>query len=184
MSQNMNAPNHAGASEHAFKMTHSLAGLILLAVICSVTAFLVLCHLLRIESAFAGFFFLLLWGGVQRFDMQKLLPNTVGALVGIGLAYTINSAPGIGIWAIVISLVIVLIVTYLQILGRAAIVVNLSTMLYLTLCTAPPIATGSDYVDIVAAMLVASAFFGGLALLAATLRKRKQAAVADKAAPA
>lgn len=133
--------------------------LVLVAIIALVALFLTLSHLVNVVEVWAGFLFILYWAGLQHLQMDKLAPSVVGALTGLGLAYALYALPpllgGAG-WAIVLGAVVVAI--YCQVMGWLPIMINLATMLFLTVGTIPAVQQHAGLPNAFAALILGIVF--------------------------
>jgi hypothetical protein len=151
---------------------------IVAAVVVAVAAYLGLVALLGIREGWAGFLFLAVWGLMDKLDLKAAPARIVGALAGLALAWTMGGlAPWIGAAAsLAVFLALVLAAVYLQVRGQAAVVVNAATMIFLSVGTIPQVQAGADFAHAALAVLLAAAFFCGLALAGAQLARRRSAA--------
>ncbi len=147
------AATRAGADARP-ALTPGKGLLALLAVVVLVAAFVWMNHALGVSQVWAGFLFILYWAGLEHVQMERLVPSSVGALAGLGIAYALHVLPpqlGATGWAIVVGLILVAI--YCQIMGWLPIVVNMATMLFLTVGCVPAVQQHADLVNAFAALV-------------------------------
>lgn len=153
--------------------------LILLAVIVVVAAYIAAAAALHLSEAWAGFLFLLYWSMVEEARPDRLPRSAIGAFVGAGTAALMALLPpvmGMGP-GMAIFLGVVLLLVYAIIMGWAPIAVNMATMLFLTVGTIPQVQGHADFPQIFLGIMAGIAFFGGLALIAGALTRKKVAPV-------
>ncbi len=128
--------------------------LVLLAIVALVAAFIWMTHALGITQVWAGFLFILYWAAIEHVQMERLVPSVAGALAGFAIAWSIQILPpllgGAG-WAIVLGTILVAV--YCQIMGWLPVVVNIATMLFLTVGSIPAVQQHADLSNAFAALL-------------------------------
>ena len=161
-------------------MTPKLAFGVLLGVIVVVAGFVFLTVSVGVVEMWAGFLFLLYWAGIEHVDMEKLPSCIVGGFFGILLAYL---AHGMGALAgvdhntsLMLFVGLLLVVIYFQILGKFTILINMMTMLYLTVGSIPAIQESASAVGMASALALAILYFGGIAWAGQKLVAAKGAA--------
>lgn len=161
------ADNHeAGQPAAQTPPTPAKGLLILLAVVVLVAAYLGIVHAAGNEAAYAGFAFLLYWAGIDHMNLQRFVPVLVGSLFGLGVAYALHAAPvAFGTAGMAAVLVLVLAMIYCQVMGWLPTLINMATMLFLTIGTIPALAAESKFDHMAIAVLLSAAFFGGLVLI-------------------
>lgn len=154
--------------------------LILLAVIVVIAGYIAATIALHLSEPWAGFLFLLYWSMVEQAKLDRIAPSVIGAFVGMGTAAmmallppAIGMGPGMGVF-----MAVVLVLVYAIIMGWAPIAVNMATMLFLTVGTIPYVQAHADFAQIFFGIGAGIVYFGGLALIAAAV-SRKKAAVAE-----
>lgn len=123
-------------------------------------------------SLFGGFLMLWFWATCEQLDFRRLPVAIAGALVGIFLAWFIVFAAakwgGAGLAAGIGLLVLAL---YMDVIKAVPLLINGSTMLYLTVAAAPLIQLHVNWLELVLSTVVGGVFFGlvveGLKRLAA-----------------
>lgn len=150
---------------------------ILLAVIVVIAGYIAVAVALHLSEMWAGFLFLLYWSMVEQAKPERLLASIIGAFIGAGTAAlmallppAIGIGPGMGIF-----LVVVLVLVYAIIMGLAPIAVNMATMLFLTAGTIPHVQSHADFQQIFLGIAAGIVYFGGLALVAGALTRKKAA---------
>ncbi len=114
-------------------------GLIVLAiVIVAVAAFIAISAALGLTAVFGGFLFAFYFTGLCHAAPDKFLPASVGAFVGMGIAFALMALPaGFGVPGMIAALIVVLGAVYALIMGWVPVAINNATMLYLTVGTIP-----------------------------------------------
>ena len=156
---------------------------ILAAVVVVIAGFLGLMAAVGNHEAWAGFLFLLYWSMAEGMKLEALPKSVVGALVGIGIASLLFLLPqtlGATIGGLTF-LAVVLVLVYLQIRNSLPIAVNMATMIFLTVGTIPHLQSHASFIDSLAALLLGTAYFGGLAFAMSFIGRRTGAP--PKAAP-
>ena len=148
---------------------------VLLGVIAVILGFLGLVVLLSITEVWAGFLFLLYWGGIQHLELKEYPAATLGSLFGlllIYLAHNLGTILGLPDLSLPLFLGVICTVVYLQILGKFSLVINLASMLFLTVGTIPQLAE-LDILNIAKAVALSALYFGLLAAIGNTMMAHK-----------
>lgn len=151
---------------------------VLLGVIAVILGFLGLVVLLSITEVWAGFLFLLYWGGIQHLELKEYPAATLGSLFGlllIYLAHNLGTILGLPDLSLPLFLGVICTVVYLQILGKFSLVINLASMLFLTVGTIPQLAE-LDILNIAEAVGLSALYFGLLAAIGNTIMAHKASA--------
>jgi hypothetical protein len=139
--------------------------LVLAAVVVFVAVYLILNHALGLTESWAGFLFLVCWA-VSHLDVSKLAECAVGAFVGVLVAYAMQRLPPVlGVIALVPVLGVILVMVYCQIMGWLTLVVNLTTMTFLTIASMPLVQVHVGFPNLFATLAVGVAYFAGLVLI-------------------
>ncbi|HQS69648.1 MAG: hypothetical protein B7Y36_11315 [Novosphingobium sp. 28-62-57] len=114
-------------------------GLVVLAiVIVAVAAFIAVSAALGLAAVFGGFLFAFYFTGLCHAAPDKFLPASVGAFVGMGIAFALMALPAsFGTAGMIAALIVVLGAVYALIMGWAPMAINHATMLFLTVGTIP-----------------------------------------------
>ena len=114
-------------------------------------------------SLVGGFMMLWYWANNEQLEIKRLPAAIIGAVVGIGLAWFLVFGAvhygGLGLGAAVLLLILAL---YLDIIKAAPMIVNTSTMLYVTLAAAPLVQLHVNWTELVLSTVVGGLFFGGV----------------------
>lgn len=148
---------------------------VLLGVIAVILGFLALVVLLNITEVWAGFLFLLYWGGIHHLELKEYPAATLGSLFGlllIYLAHNVGTILGLPDLSLPLFLGVICTVVYLQILGKFSLVINLAAMLFLTVGTIPQLAE-LDILNIAKAVALSALYFGLLAAIGNTMMAHK-----------
>lgn len=147
----------------------------LLAVIVVIGGYIAVAMALHLSELWAGFLFLLYWSMAEEAKPDRIVKAATGSFVGAGTAAlmallpaAIGMGPGMAVFGAV-----VLVLVYAMIMGWARIAVNMGTMIFLTVATIPHIVGHADYKQIFFGIASGIAYFGGLALIAAAVARRK-----------
>lgn len=136
---------------------------------------------IELASFYVGFFFLLQWAGMDRADPKALLPALIGGLGGILHAWGIAALTATyGPNGATAGLLLVIVVLYALIRRTAPIIANPSYMMFFTVATIPPVMVNANFPQMLLTLVLATAFFGGLAMLVGYLVQRR-AMAAQKA---
>ncbi len=162
MSQGATTP--ASNDQNVVPMTPGKGLLVLLGVIVVIGSFIALGSALGLKQFWIAFLFLLYWTGVEHAAFDKLLACVVGAVAGLALAWSLSLLPA---WfgekhGMICFGLLILVTVYCQIMGWLPVVVNLATMLFLTVGTIPPIHEHLDYVETFKTLALGFVYFIGL----------------------
>ena len=173
------------ASNTPAQQTHPtpLAGAVILAIfVVAAVAYVVLNLKLGITDFWAGFLFLTYWMAAEQVSPGAFTSCAIGAVVGTFLALALQMLPPVyGGTGMAIACVLMLGTIYLQIIGKLAIAINFSTMLFLTVAAAVPMQAHVKILGVLPALGLGIVFWGGLILGG---QKIAAAVAARKAAPA
>lgn len=138
---------------------------VLLAVIALIAGFIGLVVLFKVTEVWAGFLFLLYWGGIHHLDLKEYPAAALGSCFGlllIYLAHNLGTLLGLPELSLPLFLLLICTVVYLQILGKFTLVINLAAMLFLTVGTIPQLAA-IGVPDIGKAVALSALYFGVIA---------------------
>ena len=130
-------------------------------------------------SLFAGFMTLWYWAKVEHLAMKRLPASILGALVGIGLAWSIfYGASNYGTAGFMIGLILLALAIYVDVIETLPLFVNAATMIFSIVAAAPLIQLKIDWVELCLATVGGGLFFGayvaGVTWLAARLSRKNQ----------
>jgi hypothetical protein len=126
---------------------------------------LLLDRAMGLTEAWAGFLFLVCWA-VSQLDPAKLAECAIGAFVGVLVAYALQRLPPVlGVVAFVPILGVILAMVYCQIMGWLTLLVNLTTMAFLTIAAMPLVQAYVSFPNLFATLAFGIAYFAGLVLL-------------------
>jgi hypothetical protein len=161
----MNEPAADSHAQSAPRVTPVQGLLLLAAVIVFVAAYLLLDRAMGLTEAWAGFLFLVCWA-VSQLDPAKLAECAIGAFVGVLVAYALQRLPPVlGVVAFVPILGVILAMVYCQIMGWLTLLVNLTTMAFLTIAAMPLVQAYVSFPNLFATLAFGIAYFAGLVLL-------------------
>ena len=174
-SQEMPSPTAATTTLSPGKALLTLAGVMVV-----VAGYIGLTSALGTPDFWAGFLFILYWGGIQHTDTEQLPASIVGALFGVFLLYMSHALPDwFGDAGRYAFFGLMLAVIYCQIAGLFTVVINLMTMLYLTVGTIPVMQEHGSVGDIALALVLGMVFFLGIILGGKRLMAMKSESVQD-----
>jgi hypothetical protein len=112
-------------------------------------------------SLFGGVLVLWYWAKVEHLSMNRLPATIIGALVGIGVAWTMfYGASSYGATGVVLGLLLLIVAIYLDIIEIFPLFVNTSTMLFSIIAAAPLIQLKVNWVELLLAAAGGGLFFG------------------------
>lgn len=139
---------------------------LLLFIIVAVAVWVWISAALHLRTGFAGYLILWYWAAIEKADYKKLSSVVLGALAGVVLAWQMKFLPvHFGMGGLVLGLLIIVAAVFAQIMGRGAVLVNNSTMLFLTVLTAPQLA-GVATQDLYVAIVLGTVYFGAAVYVA------------------
>jgi hypothetical protein len=139
------------------------ATLFLIPVAGYVGLFIGLHALLGIESVWLGLLLLWYWGMEKHAGLEPLLKTILpGALVGVGVAYSLEMLPErLGTPGTALTVVLIAGVVLCTLTGQAAMFVNGATFLCLAVIMIPAISkTSADFLDMFGAVAVSCTYIG------------------------
>ncbi len=171
---NDTAQDHAPPPASPLPPTKGL--LVLGGLVVVIGAFLWITHLLGIREVWVAFLFLLYWAGLDHAQMANLPKAAIGAVLGLLFAYSLILLPSaLGSAGLGAFLAIILVLVFCQIVGWLPIAVNMSTMLFLTVGTIPPIQAAFNFPGMLAALVAGVVYFVGLVWLVTRLQRKNPA---------
>ena len=151
-----------------------IAGLaILVIVLVLIAAWLAIgLQFLQDTSLIGGFLMLWYWANNEQLQIKRLPAAIIGAVVGIGLGWAlVYGTVNYGTTGLTVAVLLLILALYLDIIKAVPLVVNTSSMLYVTVAAAPLVQLHVDWVELVLSTVVGGLFFGlaveGLQRLAA-----------------
>jgi hypothetical protein len=170
----------AKASADRLKLS-PLKGLAVLACVVGVIATFVALHVASgLAEGWPAFLFLLVWAGLERMKFDRLGACLCGALLGLGVAYAMQALPQLyGPTGHAVPLAAILLLIYFQIMGWLPVLVNMATMLFLTVGTIQAIQAGAHFPGLFASLAAGCVYFAGLAALVQALMRRHSARQSD-----
>ena len=132
--------------------------------------------LLGISSFFASFLFFWYWAAVEEADLKQWPQSTIGAFVGLALAWQSHWLPAqFGTPGLIAGLLVIVIALYVQIMNWVPLATNRSAMLFLTVLAAPALLDKLDPVEMAKAIGLGALYFGGIVKLVTMLSAPKKA---------
>jgi hypothetical protein len=153
------------------------AGLgVLAAVVVVLGIFVALMMGLGIGDVWVSFLFLLYWSGFEQGKFEKLPESVVGAVVGLAIAWGLKALPAsLGTAGLVIIGAVILAAIYCLIVGWLRILVNYSTMLFLTVGTVPVVQAAMVFPAVLFPLGIGVVYFAGVAWLVQRVVRRPAA---------
>lgn len=148
--------------------------LVLVGVVLVVACFIAICHLLGVSEFWSGFLFVMYWGMVEKVDPKRLPHVVLGGVAGILLGYSsVLLAEYLGAIGGYLFFPIILTVIYCQIMGWLPAVVNMMTMIFLTVCTIPVILENTSLIASLQGFFLGVVFFGGFISFGMFIKQRQ-----------
>ncbi len=115
------------------------------------------------KTLFGGFLMLWYWANNGALEIKNLPAAILGGLVGIGLAwFLVYGAQTWGAAGMAASLIALLVALFLDIRKSIPLLINGSTMLYVTVAAAPLIQLQVDWMQLVLSTAIGGLFFGAV----------------------
>ena len=149
----------------------AILGVVLALIIAWIVVGLQVLHI-HDTALVGGFLMLWYWANNEQLQFKRLPAAIIGALVGIGLGwFLVYGSVNYGSTGLIVGLLLLILALYLDIIKAVPLVVNTSTMLYVTIAAAPLVQLHVDWLELVLSTVVGGLFFGlvveGLQRLAA-----------------
>lgn len=161
----------------AAPMAKGAAAIVLVVAVLLLGGFVALGALLGLTSLYAGFLLLWYFSSIDVLEPGALPPLAIGALCGTATAWLMQIAVATwGATGAVPVLGLILAALYCQLVGWLPLAVNRAYMLYLTVMAAPLMQAREDFAATCLVIAVATAYFGGLAIVARIVATRRAAA--------
>lgn len=153
-----------------------IAGLAILGVVLALIVFWIVVGLqvlhIHDTALVGGFLMLWYWANNEQLQFKRLPAAIIGALVGIFLGwFLVYGTLTYGNTGLIAGLLLLVLALYLDIIKAVPLVVNTSTMLYVTIAAAPLVQLHVDWMELVISTVIGGLFFGlvveGLQRLAA-----------------
>lgn len=139
------------------------AAIVTLGVIVVVAGFVALGAWLHVTPLYAGFLLLWAWSALHELALKALPAALIGALAGAGLSFLLQTGTAMGNPAIIVAALLLMIgAVFLVVAGRAALVCNQSTMLFITVFNAPVIQAGEDFRQVILAVALGAVWFAAV----------------------
>ncbi|MDT0507029.1 hypothetical protein [Novosphingobium sp. MMS21-SN21R] len=130
-------------------------------------------HFLSEASLFAGFMILWYWAKVERLAMRRLPASIIGALAGIGIAWTMfYGASRYGGAGLAAGLLMLAIAIYMDVIQKIPIFINAATMLFSIVVAAPLVQLKVNWIELCFATAGGGMYFGGYVAVAAWLASK------------
>lgn len=174
----------AAPASEAPRPTLGMGLVIWLAIILVIAGFIAIGTVLKLAPLYAGFLFVWYWASFDKGALPALPTTLLGACGGVATAGllqygALNAAPAIGLAALLLILVALL----CTIMGWLPFLFNTAFMLFLTATTAPLLQSGENFRDVVLAVLLGAAYFGGVAFIGTRLIAGRRPAAPAAAMP-
>ncbi|MFM9936341.1 MAG: hypothetical protein ACKVOL_09085 [Novosphingobium sp.] len=138
--------------------------IVTIGVIVAVAGFVALGAFLHVVPLYAGFLLLWAFSALHALSLKALPAALAGALTGAGLSFLLQTGTAMASPAlIVLALILMIGAVFLVVAGRAALVCNQSTMLFITVLNAPLLQAGEDFRGVIVAIALGAVWFGLIA---------------------
>lgn len=142
------------------------AAIVTLGVILVVAGFVALGAWLHVTPLYAGFLLLWAWSALHELSLKALPGALIGALTGAGMSFLLQTGTATGSPALIaLALALMIGAVFLVVAGRAALVCNQSTMLFITVFNAPVIQAGEDFRQVLLAVVLGALWFAAVVWL-------------------
>lgn len=150
------------------------AFVVLVAVIAVLATFLLLGAVMGLTEMWPAFILLLCWSFLEDLSVTALPRVVLGALLGIAVAAVMGVGPQAfgASWGAALGIVAVLVLVYAFILGKVRMLVNPTTMVFLTVLTIPHVQGGAALSAILAGFAWGVVYFGTIGWVLARLKKQ------------
>lgn len=167
------------SDEAAPAMAGGRATIVTGGVVLLIAGFIALGLVLGLTPLYAGFLLLWYWGSVDMVEGKALLPLLVGGCGGTATAWLLQyGAVHGGLAGVVPVLGLIVAAIYCQLRGWLPLLINRPYMLYLTVMAAPLLQAGESFVHVMAAIVAATLYFGGIVVAGRMVMTRRLAALA------
>ena len=140
----------------------AILGIVLLLIVAWIVLGTQALHLAD-TSLVGGFMMLWYWANNEQLEISRLPAAIIGAVVGIGLAwFLVFGAVQYGGSGLTAALLLLVLALYLDIIKALPLIVNTSTMLYVTLAAAPLVQLHVNWTELVISTVIGGLFFGGV----------------------
>lgn len=167
------------SDEAAPAMAGGQAAVVTGGVVLLIAGFIALGFLFGLTPLYAGFLLLWYWGSVDMVEGKALAPLLVGACGGTATAWLLQYGAvhgGLAGVAPVLGLIVAAI--YCQLRGWLPLLINRPYMLYLTVMAAPLLQAGESFGHVMAAITLATLYFGSIVAAGRAIVARRAVAVA------
>ena len=140
------------------------AFMVTLGVVVAIAGFVTLGAWLHVVPLYAGFLLLWVWSALHELSLKALPAALAGALTGAALSFTLQTGAAMASPALIVAaLLLMIFAVFLVVAGRAALVCNQSTMLFITVLNAPLLQAGEDFRGVTVAIALGAVWFGAIA---------------------
>jgi hypothetical protein len=127
-----------------------------------------------ITHFYFGFLFMIYWGAIMQMALPAFWPSLVGGLAGMAVAWLpLGLLPIIGSTAYVISMIAIGVLLFCFLRGHVRGIVNIATMLFLTLSGIPELNLAQNAPQMAAAVIIAALYMGAFAMIMNRLMARR-----------
>lgn len=150
--------------------------IVTIGVIVAVAGFVALGAALHVVPLYAGFLLLWVWSALHGLSLQALPAALAGALSGAALSFTLQTGAAMASPALIaLALLLMIGAVFLVVAGRAALLCNQSTMLFITVLNAPLLQAGEDFRAVTLAIVLGAVWFGAVAWVVGRLTPQQTA---------
>jgi hypothetical protein len=127
-----------------------------------------------ITHYYLGFLFMIYWGAIMQMALPAFVPALLGSLTGMTIAWLpLGLLPIIGPTAYGVSMIAIAALLFCFLRGHIRVVVNIATMLFLTMSAIPELNLVENAPQMVAAVIIAALYMGGFAMIMNRLMARR-----------
>lgn len=160
-------------------MGGGMAAIVTGGVVLLIAGFIALGLVLGLTPLYAGFLLLWYWGSIDGVEGGALAPLLVGAIGGTATAWLLQyGAVQGGLIGVLAVLALIVAAIYAQLRGWLPLLINRPYMLYLTVMAAPLLQAGESFAHVMAAIVAATLYFGGIVTAGRLVMARRAAASA------
>lgn len=169
----MSTPDATPAAHAAMPL--GTAAVVTFGLVLVIAGYIALGSALGLVPLYAGFLLVWYFGAIDLLEPGALPAVAVGALCGTGTAYLLQQGLALyGPAGTLPVLALIVLALFCQLVGWLPLAINRAYMLYLTVMAAPLLQAQEDFVPVFAAIVVATIYFGGIALIARRLSAARQ----------
>lgn len=154
------APAVASAESHPFKPTHGQTIALIAAIIVVFGAFIAVMTWFGNSEFWTATLFYIYWTSFEQRSYDRIPASLVGSLAGLGMAYMLVALPPVmGMTAgFGVTLAVIVIAVYFLIMAWLPLIINMATMLFLTVGGIPAVLHGASFPNAFIALIVGAVY--------------------------